>query len=205
MDRKGDRKTLTAIMAAIIFVATMTSLLAMSAISSTLVYQQVYAYGRSQSSGQVNDCGNGSLASNILCQNCDSQIQGNENALSMLCEQVAPEPETETAQIEVTKIISCDFVDTPIELCPTLGQFTINVAGNNPSPSSFPGTFTTIVTLGPGAYQVTEVAPPTPPALTFNDGNFSPDCMGNINAGEFKTCTITNVYTDESAPPPDIP
>ena len=151
MTGKGNNKLVK--IAAIIFIGTMTSLLATSAAGLTLMFQDVYAYSRSQSSGQANDCGNGILAFSILCQNCDSQIQGNENSLGMLCEQSAPSvpgSEPETAELTVVKLVTCDFINLPLELCPSPDEFTMNVAGNNPSPSSFPGSSQgTVVTIEP--------------------------------------------------------
>jgi hypothetical protein len=197
MNNNNHNKTLV-IFSAVVFIGAMTSLSATSTISLNLTYQHVYAYSRSQSSGQANDCGNGILAFSILCQTCDSQIQGDENGLSMLCEQSAPsEPEAKTAELTVVKLVTCDFVDLPLDLCPSPSEFTMNVAGNNPSPSSFPGSSPgTVVTLEEGQYDVTEMAPPTPPGVEFDGGAFSTDCTGDINAGESKTCTVTNGYTN---------
>lgn len=190
----------SATVTAIIFIGAMTSLLATSAVNMTLVYQDAYAYIGSQSSGQANDCGNGILAFSILCQNCDSQIQGDENSLGILCVQSTPsvpESEPETAELTVVKLVTCDFINLPLDLCPSPDEFTMNVEGNNPSPSSFPGSSAgTVVTLEPGQYEVTEVAPPTPPGVEFDGGTFSADCTSDINAGESKTCTITNGYTN---------
>jgi hypothetical protein len=185
---------------AIICIGAMTSLLATSVVNLTLIYQDAYAYSGSQSSGQANDCGNRILAFSILCQNCDSQIQGDENSLGVLCEQSTPsvpESEPEIAELTVVKLVTCDFVNLPLDLCPLPDEFTMNVEGNNPSPSSFPGSSQgTIVTLEPGQYEVTEIAPPTPPGVEFDGGTFSADCTGDINVGESKTCTITNGYTN---------
>jgi hypothetical protein len=183
----------------VVFVAAVTSFLATSTIGLTLTYQHVYAYTTSQSSGQANDCGNGILAFSILCQSCDSQIQGDENSIGMLCEQSAPSEfkEPETAELTVTKVVTCDFIDLPLDLCPSPDEFTMNVDGNNPIPSSFPGSSQgTIVTLEPEQYDVTEIAPATPPGVEFDGGTFSPDCTGSINAGESKSCTVTNGYTN---------
>ena len=195
--RNNDK---SATVRAIVFIGAMTSILATSAIGLTLMYQDVYAYSRSQSSGQTNDCGNGILAFSILCQNCDSQIQGDENSLGMLCEQSAPSDpgsELEKAELTVVKLVTCDFIDLPLELCPSPNEFTMNVAGNDPSPSSFPGSSQgTVVTIEPGQYDVTEVAPPTPPGVEFDGGTFSTDCTGDIALGESKTCTVTNGYTN---------
>jgi hypothetical protein len=98
--------------------------------------------------------------------------------------------------------------------------FTLQVTGNNPSPSSFSGSSPptcTTITLGPGGYQVREAGTissggdaafcnasglgkdrlldPT----HFNNEycvNFSQDCSGTIAAGETKTCTVTNSAAD---------
>lgn len=72
----------------------------------------------------------------------------------------------------------------------TPSQFIIQVAGNNPSPSTFQGSSSgTTVSLGQGSYQVREtpIADYTP--------TYSSDCSGSISAGQTKTCTITNTYT----------
>ena len=66
-------------------------------------------------------------------------------------------------------------------------DFTMNISGNNPSQTSFPGNASGVaITLEPGAYNVTESGP------SGYVGSFSADCSGNIAAGENKTCTITN-------------
>jgi hypothetical protein len=75
---------------------------------------------------------------------------------------------------------------------PPPSQFTIHVEGNDPSPSSFPGSAAgTTVILGEGEYSVTEIIP-TPPSGNEIIGNLSPDCSGSISLGESKTCKITN-------------
>jgi uncharacterized repeat protein (TIGR01451 family) len=68
------------------------------------------------------------------------------------------------------------------------GDFQIGVSGNNPSPSTFPGSAQgTVVILGPGAYDVSETEDPRYTA------SYSADCKdGSIDYGESKTCTITN-------------
>jgi hypothetical protein len=50
-----------------------------------------FAYERSQAISQVNECGNGELALNIGCQNIDSQVQGEENGVSLAADQTFPE------------------------------------------------------------------------------------------------------------------
>jgi hypothetical protein len=71
-------------------------------------------------------------------------------------------------------------------------DFSITVNGNNPLPNNFPGSPTgTVVTLKAGLYSVTETGP------NGYSSTFSDDCEGSIEAGEEKTCTITN---DDIAP-----
>lgn len=67
------------------------------------------------------------------------------------------------------------------------GDFTINVTGSSPSPSSFLGSESgTAVTLNIGSYSVDEVA------VAGYAKTLSGDCSGTITGGETKTCTITN-------------
>ncbi|MFB5600802.1 MAG: hypothetical protein ACE5SW_11330, partial [Nitrososphaeraceae archaeon] len=68
-------------------------------------------------------------------------------------------------------------------------DFTIQVDGNNPNPSSFPGDSDgTIVKLDQGKYSVSESGPSD---YTVSK---SSSCSGTINPGQTKTCTITNTY-----------
>jgi YVTN family beta-propeller protein len=68
-------------------------------------------------------------------------------------------------------------------------DFTIQVDGNNPNPSSFPGDSDgTIVKLDQGKYSVSESGPSD---YTVSK---SGSCSGTINPGQTKTCTITNTY-----------
>jgi hypothetical protein len=52
-------------------------------------------YEKNQAISQTNACGNGELPLNVGCQNIDSQIQGDENAVSLAADQVFPEIEEE--------------------------------------------------------------------------------------------------------------
>jgi len=45
----------------------------------------------SQASSQANACGNGKLPINVGCQNTDSQIQGDENAVAQTAQQTFSE------------------------------------------------------------------------------------------------------------------
>lgn len=66
-------------------------------------------------------------------------------------------------------------------------DFTMNVAGPNASPSSFPGAEAgTDVSINAGAYQVTETGP------SGYDAKIPGACKGTIAVGQVKTCKITN-------------
>ncbi len=66
-------------------------------------------------------------------------------------------------------------------------DFGIYVYGNNPTPSSFQGSETgTDVKMDTGWYSVYEYG------LSGYSPSYSPECNGQINLGETKTCTITN-------------
>ena len=47
-------------------------------------------YEKNQAISQANACGNGELPLNVGCQNIDSQIQGDENAVSLAADQAFP-------------------------------------------------------------------------------------------------------------------
>jgi len=47
-------------------------------------------YEKNQAISQANACGNGFLPENVGCQNIASQIQGDENAVSLSAEQAFP-------------------------------------------------------------------------------------------------------------------
>jgi hypothetical protein len=71
-------------------------------------------------------------------------------------------------------------------------DFTITVHGNNPSPSSFPGSPSgTAVKLQMGMYSVTETGP------SGYNSTLSGDCSGGMMSVETKNCTITNVYSKD--------
>ena len=71
-------------------------------------------------------------------------------------------------------------------------DFIITVHGNNPSPSSFPGSSSgTAVKLEMGMYSVTETGP------SDYNSTLSGDCSGGMMSVETKNCTITNVYSKD--------
>jgi hypothetical protein len=47
-------------------------------------------YDKNQALSQANACGNGELPLNVGCQNVDSQVQGDENVVSLGAAQVFP-------------------------------------------------------------------------------------------------------------------
>ena len=48
-------------------------------------------YHKNQALSQANACGNGELPLNVGCQNIASQIQGDENGVSLAADQAFPE------------------------------------------------------------------------------------------------------------------
>jgi hypothetical protein len=92
-----------------------------------------------------------------------------------------PTPTPTTATLKVIKIVSGRTTGTP-------SNFTMHVTGNNPIPANFAGSSAGIdVTLGAGAFAVTE----TGPTSAFNTTTTG-DCTGTIASGQHLTCTITN-------------
>jgi hypothetical protein len=72
-------------------------------------------------------------------------------------------------------------------------DFTINVHGNDPLPSSFPGNSSgTSVKLQMGMYSITETGP------SGYNSTLSGDCSGGMMSVETKNCTITNIYSKPS-------
>jgi Prealbumin-like fold domain len=69
-------------------------------------------------------------------------------------------------------------------------DFTINIHGNDPSPSSFRGNSSgTPVKLHMGMYSVTVRGP------SGYNSTSSGDCSGGMMSVEIKNCTITNIYS----------
>jgi hypothetical protein len=72
-------------------------------------------------------------------------------------------------------------------------DFMINVHGNDPSPSSFPGNSSgTSVKLQMGMYSITETGP------SGYNSTLSGDCSGGMMSVETKSCIITNIYSKPS-------
>jgi hypothetical protein len=161
--------------------------------SGTSGFEEALAieYDKTQVTSEINECGNGQFPLSVLCQNSDSEVQGNGNAINIIGHQTSINGQSIGSVLKVTKIVLCpeDVV------CPTPSDFTLSVSGNNPSPSLFPGSSQgTFVRLNSGMYSVSEKSPSNPPGLTLQT-SFSPGCNGAISSGESLSCTIVNQYT----------
>lgn len=75
-------------------------------------------------------------------------------------------------------------------------DFEFTVTGNNPNPTTFPGSDSgVVVTLGTGEYDVQETdnVPSTIDEFSINIETIKTgDCSGDIASGDSKTCTFTN-------------
>ena len=72
-------------------------------------------------------------------------------------------------------------------------DFTMHTNGNNTSPTDFPGYESGVdVQLAAGPYGVTETKPITTDTGHQYSSSFSSDCVGTINDGQTKTCTVIN-------------
>jgi len=113
---------------------------------------------------------------------------------------------TATFNLDPGEIVKCTFTDTKASAPLTqlivikhvikdnagtkiASDFTIVVTADNPNPSTFQGVEApgVTVTLNPGDYSVDELDNPW-----HYTKSLSGDCSGTIQAGETKTCTITN-------------
>lgn len=179
-------------------IMTIAALLLIISVVSTITPENAFAYKKNQATSQTSACGNEFMPINVGCQSTDSEIQGDENSAALTAQQTFPEAKLvkepsrpQAPTLNVFKEVRCPSGFA----CPASSEFTINVAGNNPDPISFPGSSRgTPVSLGPGMYEVTEIAPETPTGLTALPPVFSPDCSGDIQAGQELSCTITNQY-----------
>jgi hypothetical protein len=70
---------------AVVAVAAVAIMLVASLVGTNTVFAG--GYEKNQATSQANACGNGKLPLNVGCQNIDSQIQGDENAVSVAAEQ----------------------------------------------------------------------------------------------------------------------
>jgi len=170
--------------------------------------------GEQQISGNIYACAD-------FSEDCSGDISAGE---SLGCEITNTFIDTtvERAQLNVTKLVTCE--DNNGENSPscadlleniTEDQFSIQVTDDNPVPSLFDGSEArTLVTLGPGNYEVNETLKEsvaedieslggniTGPNITFTGvdctqtGPNSTSATGNILAGESQTCNIENHFT----------
>jgi hypothetical protein len=86
----GIRNRNTKIVVTTVITAVM--LLGATVISTMSTTQNVFAYRNSQATAQANVCGNLLTPLNIGCQNIDSKIQGDRNAVALSAEQRFPSP-----------------------------------------------------------------------------------------------------------------
>jgi hypothetical protein len=70
---------------AVVAIAAVAAMLVASLVGTNTVFAG--GYEKNQATSQANACGNGKLPLNVGCQNIDSQIQGDENAVSVAAEQ----------------------------------------------------------------------------------------------------------------------
>jgi hypothetical protein len=70
---------------AVVAIAAVAAMLIASLVGTNYVFAG--GYEKNQATSQANACGNGELPWNIGCQNVGSQIQGDENAVSVAAEQ----------------------------------------------------------------------------------------------------------------------
>lgn len=70
---------------AVVAIAVVAAMLVASLVGTNTVFAG--GYEKNQATSQANACGNGKLPLNVGCQNIDSQIQGDENAVSIAAEQ----------------------------------------------------------------------------------------------------------------------
>jgi hypothetical protein len=97
--------------------------------------------------------------------------------------------------LRVVKAVVCPQGAT----CPSASAFTMQVTGNNPTPSSFPGSSSGVnVNLGNGDFSVNELVPNAPEGLVLATTR-SPDCSGTMSDERAFTCIITNTYLEANA------
>jgi hypothetical protein len=158
-----------------------------------------------QATPQVNECGNGKLPLNVGCQNTGSQIQGDENTISLAAEQRFPSgevpiPPEDTATLIVKKVVECP---SGFE-CPEPADFEMNtlIRGAIADPEFFLGSsIGTEISLvgfeeeGFAVYSVIELQPTSPPGLEL-DLIPGAGCNGVIFPDQTITCIMRNVYTE---------
>jgi hypothetical protein len=66
------------------YIAIVTVIAATLVGTTVITADSAFAYEKSQATSQANACGNGELPLNVFCQNINSQIQGDENAVNVI-------------------------------------------------------------------------------------------------------------------------
>lgn len=83
-------------------------------IATTVIFNMttgsVLAYDRNQAKSDINECGNGSFPENVGCQNIDSQIQGDENAVALTAQQRFPSQEPQTCVECIFEFLTSDQI-----------------------------------------------------------------------------------------------
>jgi len=80
--------------------------------------QNVFAekYGKNQATSQANACGNELLPLNIGCQNINSQVQGDKNAVALPAEQRFPSPSPTNSPDTCEECFTAFLSNTEIDL-----------------------------------------------------------------------------------------
>ena len=132
------------------------------------MYNKNQKYNRNQAASQTSDCGNGQIATNVGCQNTDSQVQGDENSLALTSQQTfpavevtspsppPPPPEDKCQGIEGTKWDVTLL--QPLELDGVPADSVLCLPMNDPLPSSQDAT---IVPPRPEGPQIHVIIAPT--------------------------------------------
>jgi hypothetical protein len=123
-NEKVNRRTLA--------MAAIASMLLATTVISMTTTQNAFAarHTRNQAMSQTNACGNDSFPTNIGCQNTASQIQGDENAVTLAAQQTFPAgvspPPTVTCE-ECFGILTADQRNID-EICEALEAGTLSLA-----------------------------------------------------------------------------
>ena len=171
---------------------------------------------------KIQDVNDGSIDTDSLFScvgaaiQCINTNQDNNNVVANNTEEtpILP-PSGQLGTLIVIKEVQCESTTPPVS-CEEIDSnfepqdFIITVTGQNPNPSQFGGSSSgTEVTLEPGSYEVTEDITGVDGKIYTEDDNgntisgifvnvldgqiiLSEDCSGTIEAGETRTCTITN-------------